>query len=138
MNNLIKTLCCFTTDCCKGQCLKMSRNQNIKFTYNVFIIASYLLTFVILLFFGNYKSLQSEYKCNQHYISNAQDCVNQEIAFKVLFVLSVIFLILGSLMFLRSEKAKIINEGCWLLKVLFLVIGSVLITEIISGPLYAL
>jgi hypothetical protein len=39
---MLSAVCCLTTDYCKGGCIGLSRNQNIKFTYNLVIIFTYI------------------------------------------------------------------------------------------------
>lgn len=39
---MLGAICCLSTDYCKGGCIGLSRNQNIKLTYNLIIVLVYL------------------------------------------------------------------------------------------------
>ena len=64
---MLKGLCCWGTEYCKCGFLGLTRNQNVKFTYIIFIIIAYAISTMMCSLVSPSDSILTRYDCKGTY-----------------------------------------------------------------------
>ena len=62
--NIVKGMCCWGTDYCKCEFLKLARNQNIKLGYILFVVVTISIITLVSIFVEPSQSLIETFNCN--------------------------------------------------------------------------